>query len=353
MSDQSDHWCRTTFGETKETTFSWTIEDFASRPEKKWERIQSSSFLAKTPDQKDSKWKSMLYPKGDKKGEGNLSIFLTSYNSFSIKAKFEVSILDSRSQKTSTWTNGIQVFDSSNPAWGNRTWSVPLTKNSGLLPKGHLSIHCVLTVYGTEKTLSGSGSRDLEIESKANDKGLQQISQHFGKLFNDKEFSDVEIECEGETFSCHKVILSTRSDIFKAMFQADMIENRTKKVLIEDIDSVVVKEMLYFIYTGATNEEFLKERSGELLAAAEKYNLDVLKNICEDYLCSTLEIGNVVDNLVLGDYHRASKLRKMSMTFIARNLAKVVKTVEYRNLVKSLPSLAAEILEALVEDKMK
>ena len=183
MSAQSKHWCRTTLGETTETYFSWTIEDFASRPENPGELIYSSEFLAKTPNKEDSKWQLMLFPKGVEEQDDFMSIYLKSLNEFSIKAKYEVSILDSRSQKTSTWTNGIQVFDSLNPGWGNPKWRSPFPENSELLPHGHLTIHCVLTVYGPEKILSGS--RNLEVENKTNDRGLEQISQQLGKLFND------------------------------------------------------------------------------------------------------------------------------------------------------------------------
>ena len=135
-------------------------------------------------------------------------------------------------------------------------------------------------------------------------------------------------------------ILSTRSDVFRAMFQADMAENRTNKVTIKDIDSAVVREMLYFVYTGATNEDVFREKSKsrELLVAAERYQLNVLKSICEDHLCSNLQIN---------------KLRKMAMKVIARNIVKFVETEEYQHLVKHHPSLAAEIPKALVEDKMK
>ena len=189
-------------------------------------------------------------------------------------------------------------------------------------------------------------------ESVTNARGLEQVIEHFGKLFNNKEFSDMEIECDGEIFYCHQAILSTRSDVFRAMFQEDMAENRTNKVTIKEIDSDVVREMLYFIYTGCTNGNVFKEKSRELLAAAQRYQLDVLKSMCEDHLCSNLQINNAIENLVFGDLHQASKLRRMSMKVIARNLAKVVETEEYQNLVKHYPSLAAEIPMALVEDKM-
>ena len=342
----SDQWCRTII----ETPFTWTIEDFASRTEK----LSSSIFLAYRPDGKTSSWKLLLYPKREKGADTHLSIFLKTRNDFPIEATFRVSILDSSSKKTCTWepTSDVLLFDSRNPIWGVKKWAFrdSIINSQKLLPGGNLTIFCVVFVFGTAKILSGS--HELDIKSGTNARRLEQVSEDIGKLFNDKEFSDVEIECAGEIFNCHRAILSTRSDYFRAMFQADMAENRTKKVTITDIDSEVAGEMLHFIYTGGTNENPLKERSKELLAAADKYQLDVLKSICEDHLCTNLQIDNAIENFVFGDLHRASKLRRMAMKVVARNLVKIVKTEEYRNLVKLHPSLAAEIPMALVEDEI-
>ena len=76
------------------------------------------------------------------------------------------------------------------------------------------------------------------------------------------------------------------------MFLTDMAENRANKVTLKEIDSDVVREMLHFIYNGATNKNVLEEKSMELLAAAERFMMDDLKIICEDYLCANLEINN-------------------------------------------------------------
>ena len=48
----------------------------------------------------------------------------------------------------------------------------------------------------------------------------------------------------------------------------------------------------------------LDRLAGELLAAAEQYQLELLKSICEEKLCSCLEIGNSVNYLVLGDMYQ-------------------------------------------------
>ena len=47
--------------------------------------------------------------------------------------------------------------------------------------------------------------------------------------------------------------------------------------------------------------------AGELLAAADKYQLEQLKNICEEKLCNSLEIGNSVSHLVLGDMYQVGR----------------------------------------------
>ena len=52
----------------------------------------------------------------------------------------------------------------------------------------------------------------------------------------DEEFVDAAIECGGQSFMCHQIILATSSPIFCAMFQADMREKETRTVVIQDIE---------------------------------------------------------------------------------------------------------------------
>jgi len=349
MSKKSHHWCKSTIGEAAVTTFTWTIEDFKTWPQETGDFIVSSTFMVNQPNEKESYWQMKLFPKQNDKQKEYLSLFLQSSNDFSMRVKFEMSILDSSSKKTNTWVCPSYLFDGQK-IWGKPLWVLrdSIINNPELLPEGHLNILCVVTLCGTAKILSGS--QDVEINSGTNiARGLEQVSEHLGKLFNDKQFSDVEIECGGKIFNCHKAILSTRSDVFLAMFQVDMAENRTQKVTIRDMDSEVAREMLQFIYTGGTNEDVLKDKSGKLLEAAERYHLDVLKSLCEDYLCSNLQISDAIENLIFGDFHQANKLKRTALKVIARNLLKVVKTEEYQNLFKHHPSLAAEIPVAIIE----
>ena len=133
------------------------------------------------------------------------------------------------------------------------------------------------------------------------------------------------------------------------MFQNDMAENRSKKVDMQDVDHEVAGEMLNFIYTGVTNEDFLKEKAGELLGVANRYQLELLKSICEEKLCSTLNVDNSIEHLIFGDMYDASKLKRMALRMVASNMGTLVGTEEYKDLVKNHKGLAAEIPAAMVE----
>ena len=159
----------------------------------------------------------------------------------------------------------------------------------------------------------------------------KQMNQQIGKLLGDQKFSDVRITCGEEVFYCHRNILSVRSPVFEAMFQSEMLEN-LKEVVIKDHRPDVVKEMLHFIYHGATSTEtVMDEIVKDLLGAADQYQLDILRDKCEEKLCSSLEFGNSVELLVLADLHHLSKLRNMALRLVARNMDTIVDTDVYKD----------------------
>lgn len=353
----SDSWCRTTNGDKASTTFTWIIEDFLSRPEKKNESIYSSTFSITGPKDKVTSWEIELYPKGDDKSthEECVSLFIENKNQniTSEKVTGSVSILDERSQKVGTRFFTTEQFKRSYEKNVNVGWDLifgaELKRHSSvMLPNGNLTIVCDLTVIGPEVTLSGSKFPDDKPSQV--DNSLKQMSEQFGTLFGNKKFSDVKIRCGKEEFHCHKNILSGRSSVFEAMFQSDMIENYLEEVVINNFKPEAVKEMLYFIYSGSTSTGNLTDQNGkDLLGAADQYQLDILKSMCEEKLCSSLEVTNSVELLVLADLYRASKLRRMALRLVANNMNKIVISDVYKELNARHPSLTLEITKALVQ----
>ena len=357
---ESDSWCRTTAGDPVRSTFTWTIEDFLSRPEKRGESLLSSHFTVSGPGDKVTSWELKTYPKGEDNGDERtpagrpyVPLYIRNTKKTPEMAKFSMSILNGngRRQKKEDFSTDeyIEISRRGKCSVGcNFVTFEELKANPDLLPGGNLTFVCDLTVYGPGATISGSKFPDEKL-AIADNRG-KEMNDQIGKLFGEKKFSDVKITCGEEVFDCHRNILSVRSPVFDAMFQSDMIENRSKNVVIKDIKPEVVKEMIYFIYNGETStENVMNEIGRDLLGAANKYQLELLKNKCEEKLCSLLDSSNSVELLVLADLHQASRLRRMALKLVTKNMDAIVNTEVYNDFTAHYPGLALEITQALVQ----
>jgi speckle-type POZ protein len=124
----------------------------------------------------------------------------------------------------------------------------------------------------------------------------------------------------------HKFILSLRSPVFRAMFQADMSEAATSEVLIQDFEAEVMKEFVRFLYTDRCERPALEKHAEQLLAVACKYQVPGLETLCENHLCASLGVSNVVGVLYLADLYNAQQLKARALHFIAHNAKEVVQS---------------------------
>ena len=88
----------------------------------------------------------------------------------------------------------------------------------------------------------------------------------------------------------------------------------------------------------------------DLLGAADQYQLETLKNMCEEKLCSSLEVSNSVELLVVANLYEALKLRRMALRLVAKNMDTIVNTDVYKDLLAHHPALTLEITKALVQN---
>lgn len=76
-------------------------------------------------------------------------------------------------------------------------------------------------------------------------------------MFLDTESSDISILCGNnmQEIPCHKLILSSRSDVFKAMFkQTEMKEMKDGILKIEDISTITLTKFLKYMYTDSLDD---------------------------------------------------------------------------------------------------
>jgi len=211
----------------------------------------------------------------------------------------------------------------------------------------------IFTVICKMSYIAGiGGARGIEesSESKAAVKfetsEINRLSLDMISLFESGEYSDCIIVCGVKEFNCHKAVLTGRSPVFKAMFTGDMVENRSSKVVIKDFDEDTVIELIHYIYSG--NARNLDRKAVDLLAAADKYDLNELRDICETHLCNEISMTNVCDMLIIAHLHESTMLQNTALQFVSDNGKKILDQVGWKDKLMAYPEILARMFEASI-----
>ena len=140
---------------------------------------------------------------------------------------------------------------------------------------------------------------------------------HLSELENSKTESDVQFLVQGVTIPSHTLILQGGSPVFAAMFEHDMTESSSRIVVVNDIEPTVFRQLLRFLYTGDAPEmEDDENMTEQLFIAADKYQVDTLKDWCDSLLSKQINEENAVRLLVLAHLHFALWLQEDCIDFI-------------------------------------
>lgn len=135
-------------------------------------------------------------------------------------------------------------------------------------------------------------------------------------MFDNQILSDFRLKTkDGKILKAHKAILVARSPMFYAMLISNMQEPTEDFANISDYDSIIMKEVLRFIYYN--DVEDLQGIAHDLVFAAEKYHVKYLKELCLDTLIASLSIENALKLLMIADrLSNASELFNESVKVI-------------------------------------
>ena len=173
-------------------------------------------------------------------------------------------------------------------------------------------------------------------------------------LLFDKDCADVVLVCGDKTLPCHTSVLSARSPVFRAMFKSDMAEKKKGKVEIQGFSSDVIQKMLHFMYTGTLSTYDLDEmETADILGAADQYQIDLLKRVCENKLCEILDVDNCLKLLAIADMYKAERLKTIGMELVVKNMETIVvnNSEDWKQCAKTNPDLVVKITEELAKRK--
>lgn len=136
------------------------------------------------------------------------------------------------------------------------------------------------------------------------------------RVFGDGILSDVTIATlDGEIIQAHKCMLA-RSPVFYAMIQHKMLEKQNSEVQVNDVRHEVMKEMIRFMYTDKA--EKLDSIAGELLIAADRYDLPDLKKMCLKSLESNVNLNNFANSLHVSEKLKIKSLKDAVLKFVIK-----------------------------------
>jgi len=339
-----------TAGNTKKTETKWIFRNATLEwPTKKpGEKLISPVFHAVADE--EVKWSIQVYPNGytdEEKDYISMYLHLTKCPSTtsSIVAKCSCTLQDEESQMNFHKVN--LIFNSNTFTCINGTapqgWGWPkVIKQADVLKRNVFSITCKLEYWdpitATNTTVLPNSSIPLSSEESS-------LNQDLEKLFTNRSGTDVCFIVDGKEIQAHKAILSARSPVFAAMLESGMKETVSNRVEIKDIAPDIFKALLRSIYTDRV--DLTKVDTKDLLAAANKYLLPLLKFQCQIHLAGNITKGSCVELLVLADLHNAVHLKKSTVSFIRANRTEVMKIESWKNLKQSRPDLAFDVLENL------
>jgi speckle-type POZ protein len=179
------------------------------------------------------------------------------------------------------------------------------------------------------------------------------IADHFGKLLETKEGVDVTFSVGGVNFTAHKMLLATRSPVFRAELYGPMREGGNEPIVIEDIQPEVFKALIHFMYRDTLppfddlEADDYVEMIRHLLVAADRYAMERLKLMCQSILCESLHVQTVATTLALADQHQCDILKGACIEFVTSSNAMdaVAATQGYKSLKRTCPFIAIELLK--------
>ncbi|KAK3907597.1 Speckle-type POZ protein [Frankliniella fusca] len=117
---------------------------------------------------------------------------------------------------------------------------------------------------------------------------IHETSHVDESLLEALEQSDLILEMkDGRTIGARKAVLTACSPVFRAMFMHDTVEKRDNRIVMPDVSLEAITEALRFMHTGAANLDDV-DMVQEVVELAERYDLVLLKIMCESALMDSL-----------------------------------------------------------------
>jgi BTB/POZ domain len=145
----------------------------------------------------------------------------------------------------------------------------------------------------------------------------KQVASNHLSLLNDPQFSDFKFIVKGKEFKVHRAILASASLVFTKLFTTDMEEALNSECIVKDIEPEIFEHLLRFIYGGEL-PDVIGDVSMKLFEAAHYYEIEQLKDICEQEIGLKVSVETAVDFYNWAYIYDVEDLKKSAWEIVKR-----------------------------------
>ncbi|XP_067935690.1 BTB/POZ domain-containing protein 19-like isoform X2 [Watersipora subatra] len=165
------------------------------------------------------------------------------------------------------------------------------------------------------------------------------------KMINNKDMNDIKflIGPNRKAIYGHRILLSARCDVFRAMFlDQGSMQHADKEVpfVLSDITPDIFLAVLEFIYTNCVT--LSSKNAIDVLGSSIEFGLEELRKLCNQYLIDNMSINNACDVMQAAVTFQQEDLKETAMRYIQENTAGIFKTKGFHEMTDEAMSVVLQ-----------
>ena len=146
-------------------------------------------------------------------------------------------------------------------------------------------------------------------------------------------FNDVTLQFGNFSIGANRMVLACSSTYFETMFKSKMKERYESNILITGVDGKIADTLIDYIYNGQITIDH--DSVMDILAGADYFQLDEVKQFCFEYLINRISLDNWYDVQTAAKLYRSDQLHEQVSEFITNHFDKIALTLDFKTFTKN------------------
>uniref|UniRef100_A0A0N5B6N2 BTB domain-containing protein n=1 Tax=Strongyloides papillosus TaxID=174720 RepID=A0A0N5B6N2_STREA len=172
-------------------------------------------------------------------------------------------------------------------------------------------------------------SFSFETEVDHSDKVIEKLSH----LCFSESLSDVTLSINDVKLPAHKMVLASRSDYFKSLFNSGMKETVSCEVVLHESNIQAFKICLKYLYTGKIDFHSMAiDMAIDIFIISNKYAFEDLEELCTRYFKLNIEEQNICSILMVCLAYDLKEVENLALRYVDKHGNDILQLPEFLDL---------------------